>query len=47
MIAHACHPSTREVEAGGPGAQGEPELREILSLKKKFSPELFIMEIGV
>lgn len=46
MDSHACNPSTREVEAGGPGIQGEPGLYEILSLKM-FSPELFIVEIGM
>lgn len=42
MVAHICNPNTREVEAGGPGVQGEPGLYEILSLKKNFSPELFL-----
>lgn len=44
MVSHACIPSTRKMQAGGPGIQGEPGLLEILSLKKMFSLELFIME---
>lgn len=35
VMVHSCKPSTRELQAGGPGVQGQPLLHETLSLKKK------------
>lgn len=53
MAVHTCYPSTQEVEVGGSGVQGQPQLHSefkailghMKSSQKKFLKFFFIIEL--